>query len=59
MKYAGLRAADCKDALVKLYGCNPANILTDSKGDTVQPFDENDKNRCVIIESEAQYTVRE
>ena len=59
LKYAGLRAADCKDALVKLYGCNPANILTDSKGDTVQPFDENDKNRCVIIESEAQYTVRE
>ena len=59
LKYAGLRAADCKDALVKLYGCNPANILTDSKGDTVQPFDENDKNRCVIIDSEAQYTVRE
>lgn len=59
MKYAGLRAKECKDALVKLYGCDSNNILTDSKGDTVQPFSENDKNRCVIIDSEAQYTVKE
>jgi outer membrane protein OmpA-like peptidoglycan-associated protein len=59
MKYAEQRAIGCKDALIKLYGCNPETILTDSKGDTVQPFDENEKNRCVIIDSEAQYTVRE
>lgn len=59
MKYAEQRANGCKDALVKMYGCNPANIMTDAKGDTVQPFDEGTKNRCVIIDSEAQYTVRE
>jgi hypothetical protein len=29
------------------------NIVIDSKGDTVQPFpEENDKNRCVIIDAE-------
>lgn len=58
MKYAELRAIGCKDALVKSYGCNPENILIYSKGDTVQPFDENDKNRCVIIDSEVQYAVQ-
>ena len=58
-KYAELRAIECKDALVKSYGCNPENILIDSKGDTVQPFSENEKNRCVIIDAEAQYTIHE
>ena len=57
--YAERRAAQCKDALVNIYGCDAARILIDSKGDTVQPFPENDKNRCVIIDSEAQYTVYE
>lgn len=57
--YAERRAAECKDALVNIYGCDATRILIDSKGDTVQPFPENDKNRCVIIESEAQYTVYE
>ena len=57
--YAERRAAECKDALVNRYGCDAARILIDSKGDTVQPFQENDKNRCVIIGSEAQYTVYE
>ena len=59
MKYAEQRAQKCKDALVKKYGCNPTNIIINSKGDTVQPFNEADKNRCTIIDSEAQYTVRE
>ena len=57
--YAERRAAQCKDALVNKYGCDAARITIDSKGDTVQPFAENDKNRCVIIDSEAQYTVYE
>ena len=32
--------------------------MTDSKGDTVQPFAENDKNRCVIVDGEGtrEYT---
>ena len=34
------------------YGCDAARITIDSKGDTVQPFDENDKNRCVIVKGE-------
>jgi outer membrane protein OmpA-like peptidoglycan-associated protein len=59
MKYSKQRAIECKDVLVKSYGCNPDNIIIDSKGDTVQPFDENEKNRCVIIDSEAKYTVEE
>ena len=36
--------------LVNEHGINAANITTDWKGDTVQPFpNDNDKNRCVII----------
>lgn len=57
--YAERRAAQCKDTLVNKYGCEAARIQIDSKGDTVQPFAENDKNRCVIIDSKAQYTVYE
>ena len=57
--YAERRAAQCKDALVNKYGCDASRINIDSKGDTVQPFAENDKNRCVIIDSEAQYTAYE
>ena len=57
--YAERRATECKDALVNKYGCDASRISIDSKGDTVQPFAENDKNRCVIIESTAQYTVYE
>ena len=58
-KYAKNRAEECKNALVKLYGCDGSRIDIDSKGDTVQPFTENDKNRCVIIDSSAQYEVYE
>lgn len=59
MKYANLRAKECKEVLVNSYGCNPNNIFIDFKGDTIQPFDENEKNRCVIIDSEIEYTVQE
>jgi hypothetical protein len=55
--YAERRATECKDALVKKYGCDAARISIDSKGDTVQPFAENDKNRCVIITGEGTFKV--
>ena len=57
--YAERRARECRDTLVKKYGCDKSRIIIDSKGDTVQPFSENDKNRCVIIESTAQHEVYE
>ena len=50
--YAKRRAEQFKADLVKNYGCNAANIIIDSKCDTVQPFAENDKNRCVIVDGE-------
>lgn len=49
-KYAQQRADNFKETLVDDYGVDASRIITDSKGDTVQPFSENDKNRCVIIE---------
>jgi outer membrane protein OmpA-like peptidoglycan-associated protein len=57
--YAERRAAECKDALVNKYGIEASRITTDSKGDTVQPFAENDKNRCVIITGEGTFKVTE
>lgn len=45
------RAAAVKDALVKR-GIKASRITTDAKGDTVQPFSENDQNRVVIAVSE-------
>ena len=57
--YAERRAARCKDELVNKFGCDPARISIDSKGDTVQPFLENDKNRCVIIDAQGKFTVYE
>jgi outer membrane protein OmpA-like peptidoglycan-associated protein len=59
--YAQKRAQQFKDDLVKKYGCDAARISIDSKGDTVQPFAENDKNRCVIVDGTAvkEYTVYE
>lgn len=58
-KYAQKRAEECKKVLVEKYGCDASRIDIDSKGDTVQPFPENDENRCVIIDSSAQYEVYE
>jgi outer membrane protein OmpA-like peptidoglycan-associated protein len=45
------RAASVKDALVKR-GISASRITTDAKGDTVQPFNENDRNRAVVAVSE-------
>ncbi|MBR1594604.1 MAG: OmpA family protein [Alloprevotella sp.] len=60
-KYAQKRAQQFKEDLVNRYGVNAESITIDSKGDTVQPFDENDKNRCVIIDAEGvrEYTIYE
>lgn len=55
--YAEKRAADVTDKLVNQHGLDAARIKTDSKGDTVQPFEENDKNRCVIITGEGTFKV--
>lgn len=49
-KYAMERAESFKKTLVDDYGVDANRIITDSKGDTVQPFEENDKNRCVIVD---------
>ena len=56
-KYAKLRAEDVTKKLVEEHGIDAARIKTDSKGDTVQPFEENDKNRCVIITGEGTFKV--
>ena len=49
--YALNRATKFKNDLVNRYGVNPNRIVADSKGDAVQPFSDNDKNRCVIVDA--------
>lgn len=52
------RAEGVTAKLVNDHGINAANITTDWKGDTVQPFpNDNDKNRCVIIKGEGKFKV--
>lgn len=51
------RAEGITAKLVNIHGINAANITTSWKGDTVQPFSENDKNRCVIISGEGKFKV--
>lgn len=55
--YAQKRAADVTNKLVNQHGLDASRIKTDSKGDTVQPFEENDKNRCVIITGQGTFKV--
>lgn len=59
MMYSKRRAENYKKELVEKYGCDASRITVDAKGDTVQPFEENDKNRCVIIDGTATKTVQE
>lgn len=59
VKYAKQRADKYKESLVKDYGADASRIVTDSKGDTVQPFEDNDKNRCVIVKGQAEKIVTE
>ena len=49
MKYAKDRAERVAAALNEKYGVAKADIKTEWKGDTVQPFAENDRNRVAII----------
>jgi outer membrane protein OmpA-like peptidoglycan-associated protein len=51
-RLAAQRANAVKDALVKQYNISLSRITYDSKGDTVQPFAENDKNRVTICIAE-------
>jgi outer membrane protein OmpA-like peptidoglycan-associated protein len=44
---AAKRAKAVVDALVNNYGISSSRISSDSKGDTVQPFSQNEKNRVV------------
>jgi hypothetical protein len=55
--YAKKRADGVVDKLVKEHGLDASRIKSDSKGDTVQPFAENDKNRCVIVTGEGTFKV--
>ena len=55
--YAERRAADVTNKLVNEHGIDASRVKSDSKGDTVQPFEENDKNRCVIITGEGTFKV--
>ena len=50
MMYSQKRADQAKEGLVNKYGADASRISTNAKGDTVQPFTENDRNRCVIID---------
>lgn len=59
MKFSKQRAENYKKQLVDNYGADASRINIDAKGDTVQPFAENDKNRCVIVEGAAEKTVTE
>ena len=56
-KYAKQRADDVAKKLVEQYGLDAKRLKTDSKGDTVQPFEEHDKNRCVIVTGEGTFRI--
>lgn len=50
MRYSQQRVQKVRDALVNQYGVDPSRLVVEAKGDTVQPFPNNDDNRAVIIE---------
>lgn len=51
------RRADLARDIIIGYGGDSASIVTKALGDTEQPFDENDKNRCVIIDAKGIKTI--
>lgn len=53
-RYAKLRAEAVTKELTQKYGIDASRITTDSKGDTVQPFTDNDSNRVTIVIAEEQ-----
>ena len=50
--YAKRRAESVADTLVKKYGIASSRITVDSKGDTVQPYEQNNLNRVSICIAE-------
>ena len=57
-RYAMQRAQSVTNTLVNDHGIDAGRITTESMGDTVQPFPEdNDKNRCVIVTGEGTFRV--
>ena len=50
--YAQKRAQMVADLLTKKYGISSSRITVDSKGDTVQPYEQNDLNRVSICIAE-------
>ena len=50
--YAQKRAQMVADLLVNSYGISRSRITVDSKGDTVQPYEQNDLNRVSICVAE-------
>lgn len=49
------RANTVAETLVQEYGISRDRIFVDAVGDVVQPFADNDKNRCVIIDGEGSH----
>lgn len=47
--YAGRRANQFREDLIRQYDIDPNRVITESHGDAEQPFEENDLNRCVIV----------
>ena len=50
--YAQKRAQAVADVLTKRFGISPSRISVDSKGDMVQPYEQNDLNRVTICIAE-------
>ena len=50
--YAQKRAQVVADLLTKRFGISPSRITVDSKGDMVQPYEQNDLNRVTICIAE-------
>jgi len=57
--YAERRATQFKEDLIERYQVDGSLISIDSKGDKEQPFEENDLNRCVLIECSGVMMVEE
>ena len=47
--YAQRRASQVRDDLIHKYDIDPNLITAESMGDMVQPYKDNDRNRCIII----------
>ena len=58
-RFARQRAEIFKRKLVDGFNADGNRIIVVSKGDTVQPFPQNDRNRCVIVEGNAEETITE